>query len=179
MTIFKKNTHKISLLSYHFVTSLLVKIGAKFLDFEIVMPMIIILIAFLGKRGPRNTRFWWGTQIATMPSSHSSTSPQRHHCIRRSTIMPHLRARAIALRALTAATRRVRQIFLIVNFFHIISGDFTVLTEHNESFLAPFYSSRVDLMNYTKHATICHALSAHMTNAFMNEIWTTNAIYHG
>ena len=50
--------------------------------------------------------------------------------------MPRLSTRAIALRALTAATRRIRQIFLLENFSHLIDGNLTVLNEHNESFLA-------------------------------------------
>jgi hypothetical protein len=59
--------------------------------------------------------------------------------------MPRLSARAIALRALTAATRRVRQIFLIVNFFRLIS-------EHNESFLAFIeFKNRLDELRKTRY----------------------------
>jgi hypothetical protein len=66
--------------------------------------------------------------------------------------MPRLSARAIALRALTAATRRVRQIFLIVNFFHLVAGDFTVLTEHNESFLALIeFERKLDELRKTRY----------------------------
>ena len=44
---FQKITHKISLLTYHFVTSLLkAKLAQNFSFFEIVMIMIIILIVF-------------------------------------------------------------------------------------------------------------------------------------
>ena len=66
--------------------------------------------------------------------------------------MPRLSARAIALRALTAATRRVWQIFLIVNFFHLVAGDFTVLTEHNESFLALIeFERKLDELRKTRY----------------------------
>ena len=66
--------------------------------------------------------------------------------------MPRLSARAIALRALTAATRRVQQIFLIINFFHLVAGDFTVLTEHNESFLALIeFERKLDELRKTRY----------------------------
>jgi hypothetical protein len=50
--------------------------------------------------------------------------------------MPRLSPRAIALRALTAATRGVWQVFLVVNFSHLLDGDFTVFNEHNETLAA-------------------------------------------
>ena len=63
--------------------------------------------------------------------------------------MPHLSPRAIALRALTAATRRVRQVFLVVNFSHLLDRDFSVFNEHNETFVTPLNFQRrlTDLCN--------------------------------
>ena len=59
--------------------------------------------------------------------------------------MPRLSPRAIALRALTAATRRVRQVFLVCNISHLLDGDFTVFDEHNETFVA--------LLNFQRRLT--------------------------
>jgi hypothetical protein len=59
--------------------------------------------------------------------------------------MPRLSPRAIALRALTAATRRIRQEFLDVNISHLLDGDFTVFDEHNETFVA--------LLNFQRRLT--------------------------
>ena len=68
--------------------------------------------------------------------------------------MPRLSARFIALRALTAATRRIRQIFLIVNFFDLIAGDFSGLTEQNESFLALLqFQCRLEELRETRYIT--------------------------
>ena len=92
--------------------------------------------------------------------------------------MPRLSARAIALRALTAATRRVRQIFLIVNFFHLVAGDFTVLTEHNESFLTLLhFERRLDELRKTR-SYLSRPIRKY-DKAFLNVIWTTKAIYYG
>ena len=50
--------------------------------------------------------------------------------------MPCLNAKSIALKALTACTRQVGQIFMITNIFHLLDGDLTILSKHHESFIA-------------------------------------------
>lgn len=59
--------------------------------------------------------------------------------------MPHLNARAIAPKTLTAATRRICQIFIIDNIFHLLDGDFTIFNEQNDLFVA--------LLNYQQCLT--------------------------
>ena len=147
--------------------------------------MIIILIVFLAYfliqiyKSQTTRSIFCNHKRSLVPPPHvPATLPQRHHHICPSTIMPRLSTRAIAPRALTAATRCVRQILLIVNFFHLISGDFTVLTEHNESFLALIeFERRLDELRKTRYY-LSRPIRKY-DKAFLNVIWTTKAIYYG
>ena len=111
-----KKISKISALTYHFVTSLL---KGKFTPnrpvSKIVMIMINILNVFLTHfliQIYKSQPFCVKYLSCIVPPPHvPATSPQLHYHICLSTIMPRLSTRAIALRALTAATRRVRQIY--------------------------------------------------------------------
>jgi hypothetical protein len=40
-----------------------------------------------------------------------------------------MNAKAIALKALTAATRQIWQVFIIDNIFHMLDGDLMILSE--------------------------------------------------
>ena len=57
--------------------------------------------------------------------------------------MPCLSDRGLALNALTATTRRIRQIFLIENLVDLLDGNLTFMNETNESFIA--------LLRYQRH----------------------------
>ena len=68
--------------------------------------------------------------------------------------MPHISARAIALRALTASTKRLRQIFLIVNFAHLATGNWSVFNQSNKSFIALLlFQRRLDELCEKRHVS--------------------------
>ena len=50
--------------------------------------------------------------------------------------MSRVTPRQVALRALTAATRRIRQLFIVVNAQQLLEGDFSNLNKLNDSFVA-------------------------------------------
>lgn len=68
--------------------------------------------------------------------------------------MPHISARAIALRALTASTKRLRQIFLVANFAHLATGNWSVFNQSNESFIALLlFQRRLDELRETRYVS--------------------------
>ena len=116
-----KKISKISALTYHFVTSLL---KGKFTPNRPVSKIVMIMINILNATNSRHH---------LRNCSNSANSSIRH--IHKVT-MPRISARAIALRALTASTKQLRQIFLIANFAHLATGNWSVFNQSNESFIS-------------------------------------------
>ena len=68
--------------------------------------------------------------------------------------MPRVTPRQVALRALTMAARRVRQVFIILNSQQLLDGDYSDLNEHNDSFDALLlYEHRLKRLHITRYVT--------------------------
>ena len=69
--------------------------------------------------------------------------------------MPRVTPRQVALRALTAATRRIRQLFIVVNAQQLLEGDFSNLNELNDSFVALLlYEHHLKQLYSTRYVTL-------------------------
>ena len=68
--------------------------------------------------------------------------------------MPRVTPQQIALRALTAATQRIRQLFIVLNADKLLDCNFGDLNEHNASFVALLlYECELKRLRSTRYVT--------------------------